>query len=368
MFEGNVDRVVRELGQQMYRPWNHREAVSVGNAQRDTIKARPWDMLLCDPLRADFDVLLPDPRASDVAMTPVIVKTHSRTMMRRVTVRDVTGRQIDKSASLELGGHVDAYMLFSDGKQWRILSEYRPRKWVGAYALNFADHADLAIANGANTIDGRAWTGVNIGNAASVAIVNGTGLVFTASATSHNYFDATRTSPLIRIPVLTGLLAFYGVVNHIIRVQMRVTLTNADANYEGAFLALADNSAPLTQNFKVKKYYNTSAVRIEAESTVSSVTATGGNNSTPTDDILSLTFEAPRSFGAGSGASDGSGYLNAENPWHSVIQTITTPVLDLNPDPYVEIGFQTVNTNASVVATVTNFQADYTEKWPFINP
>ena len=338
--------------------------------------AKPWDFVIADAKAGSFTVLLPNAKDADVAGTMIIVKTASSrwTGSQRVTVQPVSGT-IDGAEATYLGwvgSTTDAVVLLSNGLEWKIVASYRPFRWRSGYAVDFTELTSAAIANGANTIDGRTWTGANVGNCTSFALVRGTGMVITASIADTNHFNATRTCPIVTIPILTGLLSSYAVGNYIVRIQARILLSGADNNYEGGRLVVEDSTAPTNQNFQCTKFSSGGVMALQALSTVSGTsTARGGATAAmaTTDDILQIIFEAPKGFEAGSGVYDGSGYMNAENPWHSEQQNMANPLMYLNPQPRVGLAQCTAgDVTGTLVTTFTHLQVDYSERHPFRNP
>lgn len=240
---------------------------------------------------------------------------------------------------------------------------YIPARWIRAYSLDFTAQANLTIVNGANTIDGKTWTGVNVGNASSFSIVNGTGLVIAASATSTDYHNATRTSPILNIPI-SSLIPNYSIEGHIVRFMARVLLTNCDTNFEGARLGIEDSSAPTTQNFSLVKMFNGGDNFLVA-STVSGSSVTGTQSNNFSDDVLAVTFEAPKGFELNSGVFSGGEFPYRPGTFRlGEIQNLATPILDRQTDPRVFMAHQTGNTTSAFTMTVTNFLAEFVRKQP----
>ncbi len=330
--------------------------------------AKPWEFILADAANGAFTVLLPDPSSRDVVGTQVIIKAASSRWDYDtfVTVKPTSG-SIDGQASITIGRTTDSVLLLSNGLEWKIVAHYRPFRWRGGYKVDFTELAAQTIVNGTQTIDGRTWTGVNVGNCASFAIVAGTGLQIVASATVTDYNGATRTAPMLQLPFLTGIFSNYAVGNYIVRLQARVLLTNANANFEGARLGVEALTTPTNQNFQINKYYN-GGIRHEVLSTVSGTTTATQETGYASDDIMQIICEAPRGFEAGTGVYDGSGYMNADHPWHSTSQNIATALLVSNTQPIAFMGQASTNNNANLTTTFTHFQGDFYERHPFTNP
>lgn len=72
--------------------------------------------------------------------------------------------------------------------------------WQTAYSVDFtalATGGSAVMSNGANTIDGKTWYVENSANADEFRVVNGSGLVIDPNATASDFFNNTRTAPLI---------------------------------------------------------------------------------------------------------------------------------------------------------------------------
>ena len=151
--------------------------------------------------------------------------------------------------------------------------------WTTAYSVDFTSLGNQNLktgGNGAKSIDGKAWTWANDANAATANVVSGSGIVITCNTTNSNYGGPTRTTPILTLPFWTSgslassSIANYSVQNHIVRVRLRVLLTSADNNSEGARVIIEDSTAPTNQNVNFFKGFSGGvADQLVAVSTVS---------------------------------------------------------------------------------------------------
>lgn len=110
--------------------------------------------------------------------------------------------------------------------------------WTNIADVDFSAMASVAIANGANVLDGKSWWGENAANAAAFSIVNGSGLTMRSStAVATNYWSGLRTAPILTIP-LTTLCSLNWTQVTDIRVLAMITFTNGLTTEEGFNLAL----------------------------------------------------------------------------------------------------------------------------------
>ena len=103
-----------------------------------------------------------------------------------------------------------------------------------SYVLDWTSLASVAIANGANTIDGKIWTSQNWANASTFDILNGTGLrVSPIAATDYN--GGSVTLPILKIP-LSSLFASIDWMT-----PCRVSILESDnqaANYDQVYVGI----------------------------------------------------------------------------------------------------------------------------------
>lgn len=104
--------------------------------------------------------------------------------------------------------------------------------WQRYCDFNFTQMANQSgITDGLNTIGGKSMRGGNIAGQASVAIVNGTGLVFTTTTTTSNFWFYTgHTCPWLGIDAPVDIPGW--IIDHSrIRISCEFYLTVGTANY-----------------------------------------------------------------------------------------------------------------------------------------
>lgn len=240
--------------------------------------------------------------------------------------------------------------------------------WQRAYYLDFTQQANLTVASGSNTIDGKTWTGTNTTSAATFAIQQGTGLVVAANSSNTDYFNANRTTPLLRTPIST-LFPGYSIERHIVRVMCRVILTNADTNFEFAKVGIENNGSPTSLNFTTARGSSGGSIVTECHGTLASTTTiytgTGLSSGTaPGDDIMGVVFDAPTGVEWRSGLFANNQFPQSFRFRASTIFAQSTPIMLLPSDPCVVLVHQTDNSTAAFTATFTHLAIDYIDKFP----
>ncbi len=157
-----------------------------------------------------------------------------------------------------------------------------------AYTVDLTTATPQSIlANGTVTIDGMDWTYANFANT-NTAEVSASGLTIAPNATSSSYTGATRTAPIISIPLST-LISGFDVNAHEVRVSVYISATNADANTEMAFVGFESASSPIGGNVMVGKGFSTNAT-IRSAFGVASTTTVTDDATNATDTVLILQF------------------------------------------------------------------------------
>ena len=161
-----------------------------------------------------------------------------------------------------------------------------------AYTVDFsAQTAQTISANGTVTIDGKAWTYANFANT-NAAAISASGLTIAPNATNSSYTGATRTAPIISIPVST-LLSGFDLFANDIRISLYMSANNADANTEIALVGLECTSAPIGTNVSLAKGFAAAAASIRTTSSIASTSTAVDETTNTTDNVLVVQF-SPR--------------------------------------------------------------------------
>jgi len=119
--------------------------------------------------------------------------------------------------------------------------------WTTAVETNFETVPAASLVNGANTVDGHVWQGVNFASAASVAVgAAAAGLAIANSTANTDYSAAARTAPLVTHP-LTDSIPGFTAGTHELRLYGLIA-TNAARNYEYTRFGL--ETVPPTTSFR----------------------------------------------------------------------------------------------------------------------
>lgn len=244
---------------------------------------------------------------------------------------------------------------------------YEPHRWKNAYSVDFTSLSSQNIrtgGNGTKTIDSHSWTWANDANCTSADVVNGTGIVVAASNTNTSNSNANRTGPNLSV-LATELFPAYSVLTHILRLQVRVILTNSVTNFEYGGIAIEYTTTPTTQRIHLIKGFQTSANRLQTESTLSGTTTVIGLTSSISDDVFCMIFDAPARYETRSGAFT-STPMNAEtyraSEQQAAVGSINTPAkLQF---ALLQSTLNTVGGTDGFSVTYTHLQLDYTERVP----
>lgn len=245
---------------------------------------------------------------------------------------------------------------------------YRPVAWKTAYTVDFTAQSNLNIktgGNGTKSIDGKNWTWANDANANTADVTNGTGIVVTATNTNTNYNGGTRNCPILSIPV-TSLFAGFDTLNHSLRLQVRLLLTNSITNFEYGGMGFEYTTTPTSQNFHMLKGFNSGANHIQTEDAINSITTIRTGSVITTDDILSVIYRGPVSYKTQSGTFSALP-LNASTDRFAALQDATNLVIQTSSQLQVCLYMFTANTQGltdGFGVTFTHLQLDYVEALP----
>lgn len=237
-----------------------------------------------------------------------------------------------------------------------------------SYLLDFTAQATQNLktgGNGSKTIDGRAWTWANDAAAQSADIINGAGLILSCNTTNSTGNPATRSAPILSVP-FSSLIPDYSVSQHIIRVMVRVLLGNAGADTEGVRVSVEDSSSPTSQAFSVYKGHVGGIDSWFPQTCVSAAATTIGNTTNNfSDDVIGITFEAPKSFDVRTGVLV-SGALPSTLPHFLVaeIQDMASPIMRTQGKPALSLSVQSGNTSGDIIGTFTHMRVDVFSKIP----
>lgn len=248
--------------------------------------------------------------------------------------------------------------------------------WRTIYAVDFTAQGTQNLKTGGDgnkTIDGKTWALENSASATSIDLTNGTGIVIVCNTVNSGYSGASRNLPILSCKVsngaagIFGALRIYSIQSHILRVMARVTLTNADADFEGARIGIEDTTAPTNQSFSIFKGRDSGDHVV----TVSDISGTSTNVSSSTtsftDDVLGFAFEAPDLVEGWTGVYDSSaGRLPyAFATFRSTERmNMSLPLLRLPAQPQLFLAAQTGNTAGTLTATYTHLRVDVASKSP----
>lgn len=145
---------------------------------------------------------------------------------------------VDVSETLPTDGQV---LTYDEGStEWvpRDVPASGAAGWQSAIDINFAAEANLTLADGANTIGGKTWTGEYIAaRASSAAIVNGTGLrIANNTVLSEVFTIVPYGAPNFYIPIL-DLIPGFALGQTEIRILAQLE-TNASHNHEAIRVAI----------------------------------------------------------------------------------------------------------------------------------
>jgi hypothetical protein len=247
------------------------------------------------------------------------------------------------------------------------MTSIHSNEWQSAYSVDFTALASQNLrtgGNGSKTIDGRVWTWANDTNAATADVTNGSGIVLVANANSSDYNGATRTAPILTIP-LSSLFSNYSVENHIVRVRARLIVTNATANFEGGALYIEDSVSPTQQNISIWSVVNASKeLRIFETANGTSVNEVQ-NIARGAEDAFTLILEAPDKYEAWSGTYSGGFPANPGFGYSAKMITAATPLWSVQSSPRIGLLVATANTsNHGTTSTITHLMVDYFSKHP----
>lgn len=84
--------------------------------------AKPWEVVMCDPSAAAFEVTIPDPTDPTVAGTEIVVKNNSASA-NTITIRALGGRLIDGATTATISAARGTKRLWASAKtaQWVVL-------------------------------------------------------------------------------------------------------------------------------------------------------------------------------------------------------------------------------------------------------
>lgn len=224
-----------------------------------------------------------------------------------------------------------------------------------AYEVDFTSLANLNIktgGNGTKVIDGKSWTWANDSSSSTANVVNGTGIVVALNNTAS-------ANCLLTIPV-TSLFPGYSLIRHILRVSVRVLLTNSITNFEMGGVGITNGGG--AGSFACIKGFNGAANCVLYQSQINTVTSAGGQ----TDDVMGMMFDAPATAEGRSGLYVAGRPLRVQNLRASETQQVAAAsVLQTTPKIFI----QTSSSNSQALtdgfaATYTHFRLDYYDKIP----
>lgn len=242
--------------------------------------------------------------------------------------------------------------------------------WRKGYEVDFTALAGQNIRTGGDgnkTIDGLVWLWGNNANLTSCDIVPGVGIVMVASPANTGYYEGAnvRTAPNLTLPVSTVLPLFDVTVN-VLRVLVRMTLTNADAVAEGGKVFLEYVSAPKDQNFSILKAFSGGSLGFQTNSAIDPTYETiyPFNAAASTDDVLGFAFWPPKSFQCYTGTFVAGERMRFQNQRGSAFQGIAAQPIRKTTDARFGICQITNNASGTLTTTFTHMRVDVHDRQP----
>lgn len=203
---------------------------------------------------------------------------------------------------------------------------YVPRNsWVRLYDIDWTAQATQNMKPDATaTIDGISWTSENMASASAGGVTNGTGFAITCSAGAANYGDNVRTAPLMRANLSDIIDDVLLGQSKALRFGFRVTLTNADTNFEFAKSGIERAGTPAQFHSVIGRGYNTGNIIIEGQLSTSATSTRSG--ATSSDDYLEMIWKPHWNFDYRHTAWPGTG----QPPRTSTFITALTSTLGSN--------------------------------------
>lgn len=242
--------------------------------------------------------------------------------------------------------------------------------WRKAYEVDFTALAGQNIKTGGDgnkTIDGLTWLWGNNANLTSCDIVPGTGIVMVASTANTGYYEGAnvRSAPNLTIPVASVATQFDITVN-VLRVLVRMTLTNADTAAEGGKVFLEYVTTPKDQNFSILKAFSSGFLGFQTNSSTDPTyeTVYAFNGAASTDDVLGFAFWPPKAFQCYTGAYIAGERMRFQNQRGAIFQNIASQPIRKTAD--ARVGFCQITNNATgtLTTTFTHMRVDVHDRQP----
>lgn len=152
-------------------------------------------------------------------------------------------------------GPIGPLFIPDGGSLFGYVPSTAPLDWTTAYDLDFSAQGTQSLSTDTTyTIDGKVWTKQNSTNDnTAMALTNGSGVVIIPKSTS-DYNGATRTLPLLCLPILSVIPTFDR-YSQGLRVWIYTSSTNYAASFDSVSLSI--DTLDSTYVLDIKNGFNT---------------------------------------------------------------------------------------------------------------